>query len=182
MSVCVCVCACTRVLVWACVFLRVSIGYKNKVKNRRNRGDFLQHIEKIHTTSYLLSIWSLIETRTDLDPSVWSLMGKSRGFTMECLAAFNEVFDFSPAAFNWALGALGRRSWESSKWVGAGLLVPRSRYGRPGVSATHRVSFLRSASPLAPVPFVLRSQNTENEKGKTSYRKTNDTFFPHHHT
>lgn len=86
--------------------------------------DFLLHIEKRHTTSYLLSIWSLIETRTDLDPSVWSLMGRSCGLTMEPLAAFNEVFDFSPAAFNWAQGALDRSSWGSSKWMGAGVLVP----------------------------------------------------------
>ena len=184
---CVCVCvwvptrACVRVCVCVCVFSRVSIGYKNKVKTGETEGGFLQHIEKIHTTSYLLSIWSLIETRTDLDPSVWSLMGKSRGFTMECLAAFNEVFDFSPAAFNWALGALGRCSWESSKWVGAGLLVPRSRHGRPGVPAAHRVSFLYPASPLAPMPFVLGSQNIENEEGKTTYWKTNHTFFPDRH-
>jgi len=42
----------------------------------------------------------------------------------------------------------------------------------------HRVSFLHSASPLAPVPFVLGSQNTENEEGKTSCQKTNHTFSP----
>jgi hypothetical protein len=33
-------------------------------------------------------------------------MGKSRGLTMKSLAAFNEVFDISPAAFSRAVGLL----------------------------------------------------------------------------
>jgi hypothetical protein len=55
MSVCVCVCVCVY---YEQQFLRGSIGYQNKVKTggTRGGGGFLLHIEKIHTTSFLLSI------------------------------------------------------------------------------------------------------------------------------
>lgn len=160
-------------------FLRISIGYKNKVKTGETEG---LSATKIHTTSYPLNIWSLIETRTDLDPSVWSLMGKSCGFTMESLAAFNEVLDFSPAAFNWALGALGRSSRVSSKWVGAGVLVPGAyiKIWQTWNSSSTIILSLYSASPLTPALFVLESHNIENKTWKTSYLKSNHTFFCWH--
>lgn len=89
----------------------------------------------------------------DLDPSVWSLMGKSRGCTMESLAAFNEVFAFLPAASPWTLGALDRSSWGSRRWGGAGISAPGAclylgQDRQPWRSSSDGNSSPHSATPL----------------------------------